>query len=125
MYLRVNKKAAEAAREKGEAEPQPERRFLFPCPLRDDVEMIKLLGKTWWMFEAACNDRKPHESVQSVPSVGLQIPISRPALELRWNPMLSFVSKMMNRLVGERLAQRTGLFGIESLSPTSRSECGL
>ena len=131
----MNKKAAEAAREKGEPEPLPECRFLFPRPLREDAEMIKRSGKTWWTFEAARNDSQMNQfsrlaslcwlaNTDFSPCTGIEAVINYaakycsksesqtstyaeiskailPHVSDR-NPMLSFVSKMMNRLIGER-----------------------
>jgi ATP-dependent DNA helicase PIF1 len=133
--LRMKKKAVEAAREKGEPEPRPECRSLFPRPLRENAEIIKRPGKTWWAFEAARNDSRMNQFNRLVslcwlantdfsPCTGIEAVINYAAKycsksELQTstyaqlskailphvsdrNPMLSFVSKMMNRLIGER-----------------------
>lgn len=48
--LRINKKAADEAKEKGEPEPSPACRFFFPHPVRELAELLKRPGKTWWHF---------------------------------------------------------------------------
>src|SRR6266516_4700782 len=54
--LRVNKRAAEQAKESGEPEPEATCRFYFPRDHREEAVLIKRPGKTWWALEAARND---------------------------------------------------------------------
>jgi ATP-dependent DNA helicase PIF1 len=133
--LRINKKAAEQARERGEQAPEPECRFLFPRQPRETAEMIRHPGKTWWSFEGRRNDTLMNQYNRLItlawlantdisPCSGVEAVINYaakycskteqqtasyaeiakailPHVSDR-NPMLSFVSKMMNKLIGER-----------------------
>ena len=133
--MRVNKKAAEQAERRGEPAPDPTCRFLFPRPHREEAELIRQPGRTWFSFEAARNDAhmnqfnhlislcwlantdvSPCTSVTAVINYAAkycskietqtntyaQIAKSIIPNVSDRNPMLSFVSKMMNKLIGER-----------------------
>ncbi len=133
--LRINKRAAEQAEERGEQQPEPTCRFLFPRPFQQKAILIQRPGKSWWAFEAERNDSfmnqfnrlislcwlantdiSPCTSIQAVVNYAAKYcskvetqtstytEIARLILPhvSDQNPTLSFVSKMMNKLIGER-----------------------
>ncbi|EAQ89410.1 hypothetical protein CHGG_06029 [Chaetomium globosum CBS 148.51] len=133
--LRINKRAAELAEKNGEPGPEPECRFLFPRPHREEAGLVRRPGKTWWSFEAVRNDSHMNQYNRLItlcwlantdisPCTGIEAVINYAAkycsktetktstyAEIAGailphvsdrNPMLSFVSRMMNKLIGER-----------------------
>lgn len=133
--LRVLKKKADEAREKGLPEPEPECRFDFPSALREIAEMVQKNGSLWWRFLPKRNDPfmnqynplvslcwlgnidiSPCTSVDAVVNYAAKYcskgetstttfaQITKDILPhvASGKPMLSFVSKMMNKFIGER-----------------------
>jgi len=133
--LRVNKKKAKEAKEKGLPEPPPECRFLFPHEACDKACMMKRPGKAWWSFLPRRNDQFLNQynpvsilawlaNTDFSPCTSLQAVINYAAkyaskIETKsesfstltkqilprvasGKPMLSFVTKLLNKLIGER-----------------------
>lgn len=133
--LRVNKKAAKAAKEKGEPTPEPTCRFYYPKEMRDAPALATRAGRNWWFLDPQRNDTHLNQynplvslcwlanidispctsvdavinyaakycsKVETATSTYTQITKSILPLVSDTSPMLSFVSKIMNKLISKK-----------------------